>query len=51
MMIRADNHGGRVLRRDWFNGGKWQWKYFDRYVGRWFDFGKPYDSYDEAMKL
>lgn len=34
---------------DWFNGGKWQWKYYDPVIGRWFDYGRAYDTHQEAL--
>ena len=32
------------------NGGKWQWKYYCPTVGRWFDYGPAFDSYEEASR-
>ena len=38
------------LVRDYWNGGKWQWKYFDRFVGVWFDYGPSFETYEQAAK-
>lgn len=35
---------------DWWNGGKWQWKYFDPQVGRWFDYGPAFSTYQYAER-
>ena len=50
MTILCDDIGGRVLRRDWFNGGRWQWKYFKPDIGRWFDFGESFATYEQAIE-
>ncbi len=37
---------------DYWNGGKWQWRYLELRpgypVGRWFDFGPPHDTHQQA---
>jgi hypothetical protein len=38
------------LVQDWLNGGRWQWKYYLPSVGRWFDYGKSYDTHAEAIE-
>lgn len=34
---------------DWWNGGRWQWKYFDYDIGLWFDYGPPFTCYAAAQ--
>lgn len=36
------------LIADPFNGYRWQWKYFDTTIGRWFDYGRSYTTRKEA---
>lgn len=35
---------------DWWNGGAWQWKYYDSRLALWFDYGSPFHTHQDAQR-